>query len=197
MSTPLRELLHDLLFDPPARAAFTADPAGFLGDHGWDGLDGQDVEAALSAYVEELPPDAGARLATVVSADGDDTNGLAGAIAGLEAAVSAIDGDVEPAVAADQLDPGATLDDLEAAGDALDELDLEQESELDELSFGGHDDVGAAEATSEPADELDEMTPEFLLDDDGLDTAADAGEPWVDAGEPSIDADEPDDDAID
>jgi hypothetical protein len=210
MSTPLRDLLHDVLFDPPARAAFSADPARFLGDHGWDGLEGRDVEAALSAYVEELPPDEGARLATVVAADGAFDDGLAGAITGLEAAASAIDGGSE--LAGEDLDPGASLDEL---GEPATEATLGPESELEDAGTAGwleeidtdsgFDDPAAAhdEPTAEdglaglsfgahdPADELDDVGAPVELDDE-LDTPADPGTEWVDDGDSTID-DEPDD----
>jgi hypothetical protein len=160
MSTPLRDLLHDLLFDAPARAAFAADPEQYLGDHGWDGLRGEDVESALDALVDELPPEQAARIAPFV-ANGDGLedgldDGLASAIAELEAATSAFDEEA--------LDPGASLDldapdgsaadgpfehndheidaldadDIDASADLAGDAADDEATDLDELSFGTH-----------------------------------------------------------
>jgi hypothetical protein len=156
MSTPLRDLLHDLLFDPPARAAFAADPEQYLGDHGWDGLRGADVESALDALTDELPPDQAARIAPLVAddnglADGPD-DGLAGAIAELAAATSAFDGEA--------LDPGSTLD-LDAPDGSAEHVPVEHAAgEIDALDADGVDasDDLAEEDPGDGATDLDELS---------------------------------------
>jgi hypothetical protein len=162
MSTPLRDLLHDLLFDAPARAAFAAAPEQYLDEHGWDGLRGQDVEAALDALSDELPPDQAARIAPLVADDGayvgTFADGLGGAIAGLEAATSAIDGEL-PAPVAEPIDPSSTLDraepdgrvDVDSRGD-LDDLDDRGDFDAGDLDDGDTD--GAHEATTLELDAL-------------------------------------------
>ena len=103
MSTPLRTLVDDLLHDPSARAAFAADPAGYLDQHGWDDLDGADVGTTLDVLRQELPIDEAVRLGTVdADAFGD---GAAGAITGLQAAAAAFDIDWSE-------DPATTLDSI-------------------------------------------------------------------------------------
>jgi hypothetical protein len=208
MSTPLRDLLHELLFEPPARAAFAADPEGFLGDHGWDGLGGHDVEAALSALVDELPPDQAARLAALEAEENGFDDGLAGAIAGLEAATSAIDGELETDPVASGLDPDAAddstfLDDLDGSGAPIEE---DPSDALDDVGFGdaAEPPTGATETTTlderegaiddEPdAGEADGQPDLATLDDpEGIDGL------WsYEPEEPSIDQDAPEDDIID
>src|SRR5687767_9822169 len=90
MSTPLRDLIVSLQVDPGSQAAFAADPAAFLDQHGWGDLDGLDVGTALAALAAEAPIEQATRLDEVAAdADGLD-GGLAGAITGLGAAAEAL-----------------------------------------------------------------------------------------------------------
>jgi hypothetical protein len=175
MSTPLRLLLTDLLDDPAARAAFDRDPAAFLADHGWDGLDGADVHTALGALTHELPVDQAARLAPLVDGESAfDGGGLSAAIAGLQAATAAVDdlavtdGAEAPDGVLDVLeDPAAGIDAGPRAardpGTADAEDDGEGETEapstgIDDLLFGdappmahAHDGDGPASSANDEA----------------------------------------------
>lgn len=162
MSTPLRTLVEDLLHEPSARAAFAADPAGFLGGHGWGDLDGDDVATTVMVLGDELPIADAVRL-TAVDAESFGT-GNAGGVAGLQAIVAACcDGWL--------VDPAEGIDG--GAGAAVDP----------EPGWGLDLDADVAESAAEPgsdhpdmADQPDDWTPagewDVPLDDeldDGLD----------------------------
>jgi hypothetical protein len=155
----------------------------------------------------------------------EDDEGLAGAIAELEAATSAFDGEV--------LDPGTTLDldapddsaahgpvehhddeidalgadGVDAHGDLADEGSEDGTTDLDELSFGSPDPSRDADANGDL--DFDDVEPGPLDDMDGdpatgVDFGADVDDdapttsPWgAGPDEPEQDADEPDDDVID
>ena len=55
MTTPLSNLLIDLLTDPEGRAALDDDPAGVLADHGWGDLTPRDVGDALRLVTSSGP----------------------------------------------------------------------------------------------------------------------------------------------
>src|SRR5829696_5845726 len=137
MSTPLRTLLHELLYDDAARATFSADPAGYLGDHGWEGLEGADVSAALGALVHELPIEDAARLHPIATAADDFGDGESGAVAGLRAAAAAfdvVDADddaPDPAMTLDGADEGPQAGDADGE-DASEDGDLEKRLDLDD-----------------------------------------------------------------
>jgi hypothetical protein len=193
MSTPLRELITRLADDPTSQADFAADPAGFLAEHGWSELDGQDVGTALGALADESPIDQAVRLGDVVAgADGLD-GGLDGAITGLGAAAAVLaEVPVPPAPpngdsdAVELADPDLTLDRQDAAGEGLDRdpslsIDDGDESDRpnvldDDVADGpdGPDRLDVSDA------ELDTST--FRRPDDYEDDAEEAAEPAADGG---------------
>jgi hypothetical protein len=189
MSTPLRDLLHELLFDGPARAAFAAGPEQYLEDHGWDGLRGQDVGAALDALTDELPPDQAARIAPLAAGDGafegglDDTaDGIGGAIAGLEAAVAAIDGDLPPQM--QSFDAASTFD-APRGGDAEFDLDIDRSDGLDGLDDtddGGDVDLDRLDERDDDLDRSDDLAsddPDGFNELDELSFGTEQGRPAV------------------
>jgi hypothetical protein len=152
MSTPLRTLVNDLLHDPSARATFAADPAGYLDDHGWGGLDGADIGTAFDALRQELPIDEAVLLGSVDT--GSFGDGATGAITGLQAAAAAFDVEwsADPAMSIDEpvVEPdaaGADADDADA--DDL-ELDVFDDFGVDDL-----EDPLLALGEAEPFDDLD------------------------------------------
>jgi hypothetical protein len=178
MSTPLRTLVHELLYDDAARATFSADPAGYLGDHGWEDLEGADVSAALGALVHELPIEDAARLHPIANA-AEFGDGGSGAVAGLQAAATAFDTvDVD----AEAPDPATTLDD-DTAGHGGEEADPDnsvEDVDADDPSLGI--DEEPSEFRQEAA-ELSSATPAGQpVEDDDMGTVADAitpGTPWA------------------
>jgi hypothetical protein len=156
MSTPLRDLITSLASDPRSQAEFAADPARFLGDHGWGDLDGQDIGTALGALADESSIEHATRLGEIAGGDGHG-DGLGGAITALEAAASALGedagavggADVDPDLALDQPGDGPAVGDLDVAeGDPSSDIDgAAAEAPDDDV-----DDVGA---TGDPDDELD------------------------------------------
>ena len=145
MSTPLRTLVTDLLHDPSARATFAADPARYLDEHGWDGLDGADVGTTLDALRHELPIDEAVRLGAVdTDAFGE---GAVGAISGLQAAAAAFDVDWSD-------DPATTIDDVDdvAREDTADDVDnpfAEDDSVTFEVAVSATSNVTEAEVEVE------------------------------------------------
>jgi hypothetical protein len=212
MSTPLRELINRLADDSSSQAAFAADPAGFLAEHGWADLDGQDVGTALGALADEAPIDQAVRLGEVEAED---------AIAGLgaAAAVFAENGELaDPDLTLDRQetdedvegvdrDPSDGIDDGPDGPDRLDEAD----DELDTSAFrspADHEGDGeeAAEPTVEGEPEPDE--PDIPLGDPtgGIDEIGEIGEidegvgheSFVDTddGGDAVDLPDPDDDDL-
>jgi hypothetical protein len=189
MSTPLRDLLTNLLFDSPARAEFAADPDGFLGEHGWGDLEADDIDAALGALSDELPIEQATRLAPALedgSGDGADT-----AVDRLQVAIDAVDdGDVQELSLDDPESSGDLLvaaddptDGIDAADRQVTDPDDEDLDELDDLGPRGdavdpdavvdgtgpdeHDGFGSGVAAADTTAEVHELseTSEHLDDD--------------------------------
>jgi hypothetical protein len=70
------EMAQDLVHDAGAKAAFDADPDGFLTEHGFDGLTAADVTDAVGFVADTLPADA-ARQLTEPDGDGEGLARLA------------------------------------------------------------------------------------------------------------------------
>lgn len=214
MSTPLRELINRLADDSSSQAAFAADPAGFLAEHGWADLDGQDVGTALGALADEAPIEQAVRLGEVEAED---------AIAGLGAA-AAVFADVpangqDPDLTLDRQDdsdPSSSIDEIDGIDDGMDDgpdgpdgLDVSDE-DLDGAFRGDHEDRGDGEEAAEPTVE-GEPEPDISDDHDiplgdptgGIDEIdeIDEGvghESFVDTddGGDAVDLPEPDDDDL-
>jgi hypothetical protein len=182
MSTPLRELINRLASDSTSQAAFADDPAGFLDEHGWGDLDGQDVGTALGALADEAPIDQAVRLSDLVDADGMD------AVAGLEAAAAAlaevpVNGDsvvelaADPDLALDRqdapdedgdpslgIDHAVDIDDVDDGPDGPDRLDVSND-ELDTSVFRAPDDYeGDGQEAPEPTARAESDTDADLAD---------------------------------
>jgi hypothetical protein len=125
MSTPLRDLLTTILFHPPARAEFATDPERFLGEHGWDDLDGADVQAALGALADELPIEQASRLAPAL--DLEPGLGPASAVDGLQLAISVVD-EGPASLPLDDVDP---TDGIDGDGEGPTAVALAEDSDLD------------------------------------------------------------------
>ena len=132
-------MAQDLMLDADVKAAFEADPDGFLAARGFDGLSPDDLTDAVGFVAETVPPET-ARVLTDPDAGGDGLVRLA---------------QVDP-VAADDPDPGPGddpgfgqpgLDDH--AGDDADTDDEDEEDE--EIDLGGSTD-GADDPTQLPED---------------------------------------------
>jgi len=80
--TSFLRLVEDLLREPTERAAYLADPAGYLPARGFEDFDTADVEMSLQLTADALPPALAARLDpsegldTIVSVDIDELPGL-------------------------------------------------------------------------------------------------------------------------
>lgn len=119
-------MAQDLMLDPDAKAAFEADPDGFLVARGFDGLSPDDLADGVAFVAETLPP------------------GAAQALSGPEG-----EGDALARLA--QVDAGeaAPEEPLDAEPDRDDEDDEDEEGE--EIDLGGFAD-GAADPTQLPDD---------------------------------------------
>lgn len=164
MSTPLRDLIGDLLGDPSTRVAFAADPAGFLRGHGWDGLDGPDVRAALTALAEELPIEQASRVVEALGEGERFAEGLDGAIQGLGLAAGLDAGDLlvgesrtDPQLGLDE-DAPVPVDDghAPAADSAAPPADADVAPD-DPTATGapGPDRAGLGDATLDPTEGID------------------------------------------
>jgi hypothetical protein len=155
MSTPLRDLLTNLLFDSPARAEFAADPDGFLDEHGWGELEADDIDAALGALTDELPIEHATRLAPALedgTGDASDT-----AVGRLQSAIHVVDDGAEPSLD----DPASSVDLLDADDDPTDGIDA-----ADQLA-------GDLDGSDDDLDDLtsvgDDLDADALVDEAGLD----------------------------
>jgi hypothetical protein len=54
---PLLDVLRDVVLDPAEQAAFTADPATYLAEYGYDGVSPDDLSEAFGLVADTLPPD--------------------------------------------------------------------------------------------------------------------------------------------
>jgi hypothetical protein len=129
--TSLLEMARALISEHEAKAAFGADPAGYLAEHGFGDLSGPEAAVALDHVGDALPPALARALVDGVPTEGD-------AVARF-AAAAAVDG--------------------EAAHEQWSELaeDLPRVGDLDDPADPvGIDDMVSAEATDDPAD-IDEV----------------------------------------
>jgi hypothetical protein len=80
---PLLDVLRDVVLDPAEQAAFTADPATYLSQYGYDDVDTDDLSEAFGLVADTLPPDVAQAVADAApspvpvpypseSIDGDD-----------------------------------------------------------------------------------------------------------------------------
>lgn len=128
---PLRELLADLVGDAGARAAYGADPAGYLAAHGHADLPAPLVSEAVVSYADTAPVEVAAALAPYVAAHGP--------------------------VPTPETEPVSWFDLLTSAETPADESGEPQEtlSDWGELDFGAGAD--AVPPTPEPSAEPDEV----------------------------------------
>lgn len=57
MGKPLLDVLRDVVLDPAEQAAFTADPAVYLAEYGYDDVTPDDLSEAFGLVADTLPPD--------------------------------------------------------------------------------------------------------------------------------------------
>jgi hypothetical protein len=121
-------MAQDLMLDPDAKAAFEADPDGFLVARGFEGLSPDDVADGVAFVAETLPPGP-AQALSGPDAEGDALGRLA---------------QVDPGeVAADEpLDAGPDLDDDAADGTGEDHEDEEDEEDEDDDDLAAGTDPG-------------------------------------------------------
>lgn len=148
--TSFLRLVEDLLREPTERAAYLADPGGYLPARGFEDFDTADVEMSLQLTADALPPalaarlDPSAGLDTVVSIDIDELPGLWAEHGASELSLDEM---------ADTDDPFLDEDTAESL-----EFDLESGDPLDQAVDG----VDAPEGG--PAFELDDSFPEPVTD---------------------------------
>lgn len=153
MGKPLLDVLRDVVLDPAEQAAFTADPATYLAQYGYDDVPAEHLTEAFGLVADTLPPDVAHAVADasapVAESVGDDT-------AAFDAATTDTFGtDTFGTVTAE------LPDDVDAAVD--DVMD-----EVDDVDPG--DDLSVGFGEGEVADtSFDQAT---LADDDFEDTAA-------------------------
>jgi len=111
-------MAQDLMLDPDAKAAFEADPDGFLVARGFDGLSPDDVADGVAFVAETLPPGP-AQALTGPEADGDVLARLA-QIDPVEVA----DADPQPDDDGDERSDGEDDDEEEDEDDEEDDDDL-------------------------------------------------------------------------
>jgi hypothetical protein len=70
VSATFLDMAQELMHDAAAKAAFDADPTGFLAARGFDGLTPEDLTDAVGFVAETLPPETARALADP-EADGD------------------------------------------------------------------------------------------------------------------------------
>ena len=131
------EMAQDLVHDAGAKAAFDADPDGFLAERGFDGLTAADVTDAVGFVADTLPADA-ARQLTETEGDGEGLARLA------QLDPSDVDSEQEP----DFLD-----------NDPSGELDLPDESAAPDEPGTEEDAAGEEETMAAEADD-DDLDPD-------------------------------------
>lgn len=187
----LLDLTRALATDDATKAAFQADPEGFLRDRGWGDLDPADLATALDHVADALP----VHLAGALFELGGDGLGVVDQLVGV-ATIDPVDAERSwSELTGDGHDLGlADLDDLD------DDLASEREggldpAELDDADGGGldpadQDDGPSAAKAGSDAEDRD-------TDDGDLAKAGDFGHGGsLDAGEDGADEDEADEDAL-
>jgi len=172
------DLAQDLMVDAGAKAAFDADPDGFLAARGFDGLSPADVGDAVGFVADTLPADA-ARQLTDPDAGGEGLVRLA--------RLEPIDVATEAEPALPEHDPSGELD-LGDDGDASDDGDGSAG-----LDPPGQGDPMAADLGDDDLDP-DPVAVHHLADDDGgidrLDESESEPEPGFGVGWEPGDADD-------
>jgi hypothetical protein len=166
---PLRELLAELVGDAEARAAYGADPAGYLAAHGHD-LPGELVASAVVSYADTAPLEVAAALAPFVAAHGAVPDGadpswfdlLTSAEVGDDSFDLPLDGSAGESASV-ELDFGAGADPepvVEASPVVVDDVDVvEEPASSEELPV---EEVESSFVPEPPIDGLE-------LDDDSFD----------------------------
>ncbi len=112
--TSFLRLVEDLLREPTERAAYVADPAGYLPARGFGDFEPADVELSLQLSADAFPPavaeliDPAAGLDTIVSVDIDALPGLWNGIDSDELAFEELGDLDDPFLDADQVDDVAS-----------------------------------------------------------------------------------------
>jgi hypothetical protein len=157
VSATFLDMAQELMQDAAAKAAFDADPTGFLAARGFDGLSPDDLTDAVGFVAETLPPETAQALADA-DADGD-------ALARLAQVEPVVDEPADPDDATDLpgvdgFDDGDLLDRDDGTGEDDDGGEDDDEDE-DDLGFA----TGAPDPTELP-DEPDHAGFEPFRDDE-------------------------------
>ena len=167
---PLLDVLRDVVLDPAEQAAFTADPATYLAQYGYDDVPAEHLTEAFGLVADTLPPDVAHAVADasapVAQPVGDDTAAFDAAttetFGAFGAVTTELPDDVDPAV--DDVDDVDPDDDLSAGFG---------EGEVDDTSF---DEATITDDFDDTADAWGTPTDdggfEADLADDGLGTLA-------------------------
>ncbi len=175
MSTPLRQLLSDILFDETARADFGADADAFLLDHGWNTLEGSQLEEALAGLSEAMPVETAREIESIleeVDFSGDSLASIGADLADATAQLTLDETQVES-----HTDNGAGLG-FGTGADAdtalVSHAETGDESSSDPLDDLGIDDLAEPETTEvdfdDQAEGIDSDVP-LVHDIDGTDTS--------------------------
>jgi len=140
MSTPLRQLLDNILFDDKARAEFGADADAFLLEHGWTTLEGAELEEAVASLSDAVPVQTAQTIDSIL--EDVDFSGESLAVIGA---------DLAHATAGLTLDHSGDMDDM---GETVSATELQFGAGA-ELEANTSDDTGTT-ATSD-ADAFDEV----------------------------------------
>ena len=167
MGKSLLDVLRDVTLDPGEQAAFTADPAGYLAQYGYEDVQADDLNEAFSLVADTLPPEVAQAVSTgngpLAGADQFGETGDAG-----DLGPGDLSGDGSQSFGAgfdtgvpDQPDP-ALADDTDDSAVADETVTVTE----DDADFGGSHDVGFGEGSDATygADDVDG-------EGDGLDAA--------------------------
>jgi hypothetical protein len=185
----LLDVLRDVTLDPGEQAAFTADPAGYLAQYGYEDVQADDLSEAFSLVADTLPPEVAQAVSTGNGPlAGADQFGDSGNLGG-DLGPGDLGGDGSQAFGAG-FDTGVPdQPDLALAGDTDDSVVADETAIEDDADFGGSHDVGFGEGSDATygaddidgdglddagpfdGDTTDDITGE--LTDDGMDDGAD------------------------
>ena len=169
------QLVENLLREPSERAAYLADPSGYLPAHGFGDFTNEDVELSLQLVADAFPPalaerlDPAAGLDTVVAVDIDDVPGLLSHTVDEPVELEDIAGDDDPFLDTDP-DDGA-LDDGAPDDGALDDTASQDTAADSEAELHTDPLEGEIDATSDSPDSGNTA----LLDTAGAPDSADPG----------------------
>jgi hypothetical protein len=157
VSRSLLEVLRTVSLDPSEHAAFSADPAGYLAQYGYEDVPAEDLAEAFSLVADTLPADVAQTVSTSFGAEATEAD--AGGF-GAEAAI-----DSDGFAAGPSFDADATETTFGAVTNDFD----------DEADLGGADAPGDGDQLDDDADTLASLSQGPADDPDDLDGLDDGG----------------------